>query len=496
MNELFELMSRPEVWALVLAGSVIGYVFGVLPGLNGVTALALLAPIGLYLDPSVAFFFFAALLGAASFAGSVPAILLRIPGTPFSIVTTFDGYPLAKQGRAMEALTISAAASALGGVISVVFLIALFPFARDIVFLFGPAERFWLITLALILVPFLSGIDLLKGLVAALAGISLGFVGRNIVTGDFRYTMGSTYLSSGLDVIAFLAIGVMAVATLFELMARPSNQIDNSGASKVASGQIMAGLRFVLRRPATLFRGSVVGTVTGIIPGLGGTTASFFSYSLERTVSKSARNFGRGAREGVMAPEAANNATAGGGLVPTLMLGVPGSIEWAVLLGIFFMYGIQAGPELLTEHPAVVYGILGGIVLSCVIASTVGVAASFLLAKLTAIQPFYLACGLFGTSMVGAYILRLNFWDIVIAVVGGVIGFYVVNLNYGLLPFALGFILSRDFEYYFFFTLQSGNYDASAFVNSALSTGLVVMCVLVIAFGRRLRRRLMRGVEA
>jgi putative tricarboxylic transport membrane protein len=485
---------NPEVWMLIGAGSLVGYVFGILPGLDGLIALALFAPVGLYLKAEVAFYFFAAMLGAATFAGSVPAILFSIPGTPFSLVTTFDGFPMSRQGRAMEALTISAVASALGAFISVGFLMLSLPVAKQIVMLFGPAEKFWLVLWAFVIVPFLGGADWLKGLIAVTLGVVLASVGRSVVTGQFRYTFGTTYLGGGLGLIPFLAIGVFAISVILRMMSHPQQAIALSSA-KLERSQIWVGILYVLRRPVALFRGSLIGTVVGAIPGLGGVTASFLGYLAARASSKTPEKFGKGFPDGVLAPESANNAVQGGAAITSLLLGIPGSLEWAVVLGIMVMYGIMPGPTLLTEYPDVVWGIIWGIFISNAIASSIGLLAGAQLARLTAIKPLYIIPIVFVTCMIGAYLINNSVWDCMIALVGGLLGYCIHKMNYEHLPFAMGFILGPYIERNFYMGFQAGYHRFSGFFDSTVSIILILCCVFVVVTGPRLRRRLMREVS-
>jgi len=484
---------NPEVILLIVAGSVVGYVFGVLPGLDGLIAMALFAPVGMYLKSGVAFYFFAAMLGAATFAGSVPAILFNIPGTPFSFVTTFDGFEMSRQGRAMEALAISAVASALGAFISVGFLILALPVAAEIVILFGPAEKFWLVLWAFVCIPFLSGKDWLKGLVSVTLGLVLSFVGRSVVTGEFRYTFGTNYLVSGLGIIPFLAIGIFAVRVILEMMSSPGQPIA-VGSVKLDKSQIWVGTSYVLRQPLALFRGSFIGTLIGAIPGLGPVTASFLSYLAARGASKTPEKFGKGNPAGVLAPESANNAVQGGAGITSLILGIPGSLDWAILLGIMVMYGMTPGPDLITEYPDVVLGVIGGIVASNAIASSLGLVAGVQLARLTGIKPLYFTPVIFVTCMTGAYMIHNVIWDCMIALIGGLFGYFIHKQNYELLPFTMGFILGPFIEVNFYQAFQVGLETYSIFFDSAVSIVLILLCVAVVAVGPWLRRRVMREV--
>jgi putative tricarboxylic transport membrane protein len=479
---------------LILIGSAVGYAFGILPGLDGVTGLALFAPLGLYLKSDIAFYFYASMLGAVTFAGSVPAILFNIPGEPLSIVTTLDGYPMSQQGRGMEALSVSAVATALGAFVSVAILILCLPVAQDIVMLFGPAEKFWLVVWAFVAIPFLSGKDWLKGLVSVAFGLVLSFVGRSVVTGEFRYTFGTHYLGSGVGIIPFLAIGVFAVRVILGLLSTPHQPI-SVGSVKVDIRQIWEGAVYVLKKPIALLRASFIGTIIGVIPGIGPITATFFAYMAARGCSKTPERFGKGEPEGVLAPEAANNAEQGGAAITTLLLGIPGNLDWAILLGIMIMYGITPGPDLIREHPNVVLGIIAGTVAGNALGSTIGLFLGTQLARLTGLKPLYVIPFVFVSCMVGAYMINNVLWDCAIAIVGGLCGYFLEKLDYQLLPFTLGFVMGPPIEINFYQTLQIGLGNYGVFFNSVTSFVLLFLCIASIALGPKLRVRISKGEE-
>jgi putative tricarboxylic transport membrane protein len=481
-----EAFMRPEVWALITAGSIIGYIFGVLPGLDGVVGLALFAPLGLYMKSDLTFYFYAALLGAVTFAGSVPAILFNIPGEPLSFVTTLDGHPMSRQGRGMEALAISAVATAMGAFISVAVLILCLPLAQDIVMLFGPAEKFWLVVWAFVAIPFLSGKDWLKGLLSVTFGLALAFMGRSVVTGEFRYTLGVHYLSSGLGIIPFLAIGVFAVRVIFDLLSSPQQPI-SMGSVKLDMHQVWKGALYVFKKPISLLRSAFIGTVIGVIPGIGPVTATFFAYMTARSCSKNPQNFGKGEPEGVLAPEAANNAEQGGAAITTLLLGIPGNLDWAILLGIMIMYGITPGPELIKDHPNVVLGIIGGTVAGNLLSSIIGLFVGTQLARLTGIKPLYIIPIILVSCMVGSFMINNMIWDCAIAILGGLCGYFLEKLGYELLPFTLGFVMAPPVEVNFYQTLQIGLGSYGGFFDSVTSISLIVICIVSIVLGPRLR---------
>jgi putative tricarboxylic transport membrane protein len=278
---------------------------------------------------------------------------------------------------------------------------------------------------------------------------------------------------------------------VLDMMCTPQQAI-SSHAVKIDFRQIWQGFFYVLRRPMALLRNSSIGVFIGFLPGLGGVTASFLSYAVEKGVSKNPGQFGKGFPGGVLAPEAANNAVQGGDALTSLLLGIPGSAEWAVLLGILTMYGFTPGPTLITEHPGVLLGVVWGLVASNFLASFVGLFAGTQLARMTTIKIFYITAVVVVTSMVGAYLIENSIWDCLIALIGGLFGYSIHKLRYGTMPFVLGFILGPLIEKMFYQTWQIGYGTPSAFFNSKVSITVIVFIVALLITGPWLRRRLVR----
>jgi putative tricarboxylic transport membrane protein len=342
-------IADPTVMAVIFFGSLFGLILGLMPGLGAVQGLALALPFTFGWDPLVAMFFYAGIMGSVSEGGAVTAILLNTPGTPINAASCFDGYPMARRGEAGRALGLAAASSALGALFGIIVLIALIPLVRPIVLSFGPPEFFWLILFGLVTITFAARGNLFKGLAAGGVGILVSLVGYRDLFNVTRWTGGSEYLWEGVPLVPFF-IGVFAISELI-IYTTKGGTIARVKAERIevkGMRQVFQGVREMFDYPVTFLRGSVIGTIVGIIPGIGGAVANFISYTSAMQASKNPALFGQGNPEGLVASESANDAKDGGSLLPTLAFGIPGSVEMAVFLGALILHGVQPGPLSIT----------------------------------------------------------------------------------------------------------------------------------------------------
>ncbi|MEQ8699832.1 MAG: tripartite tricarboxylate transporter permease, partial [Bauldia litoralis] len=339
----------PTALLYLVIATLIGVVFGVLPGLSGLTALALLLPLIYGMEPGAGLAFLLAAHAVVNTGGSVTAILLGIPGAPANTATLVDGFPMAKQGRGGEALGAALAASGIGGVIGVVFLIILLPVLQPIVLLFGSPETFCLVIMGITFIAGLGHQNLTIGLISAGFGMYLGFFGYQQVSGVPRYWLDYDYLLNGFRLIP-LALGLFAIPELVSLAASGGTIARDGARTGVLRADVYKGFRTAVSRKWLVLRLSMIGVVIGIIPGIGGETSPWVAYASARQTSPEGDKFGKGAIDGVIAPESANNSKEGGALVPTLAFGIPGSSAMALLLGGFFLVGLEPGPEFLKKH--------------------------------------------------------------------------------------------------------------------------------------------------
>lgn len=472
----------------LVIGTIVGLIFGIIPGLGGPTALALLIPITFGMDTTAAMFLAGGIMGAIPFGGSVTAILLNTPGTAPNAATVYDGYPMTQQGRAGEALGAAATASSLGGVFGILILFLVLPVARDVILLFSPAEFFMLAVLGLCAIAVSTEGKMLKGMIAACFGLMIAFVGYDNVGGGVRFTFGFDYLWDGVSLVPAL-IGLFAVAQIVSLYLAGGAISENPSAVRVS--RVGDGVRATFKHWKTLLRGSAIGAVVGAIPGIGGTVAAFLSYSVTVQTSKDPDSFGKGNIEGVIAPEASNNAREGGSLIPTLAFGIPGSAEMAVFLGLLVLHGIQPGPNLLLQNMHVVTSLMLAIAIASVLASVMCLMVARKLALITLVDVNYLVPIILSVSLVGAYALKSSMYDVMLTVVFGVIGYLMIRFDYPRLPLVIALFLGEVMEVNFRQSMMIARGDWTVFFTRPLSLILFILIVLSVClpFIRYLMRK-------
>ena len=482
---MFEAFSSAAnaVWdvysiGFVFLGCSIGLLFGALPGLGGVSALALVLPLTFGMDPLVAMIFYAAVMGAVPFGGSISAILLNTPGTAPNAATCFDGHPMSRRGEANKALGISATASGLGALFGVIVLLVLLPLVRKVVLLFGPPEFLMLVLVGLTTVALAARGNLLRGLMSGGIGILISLIGYSSVFGVLRFNFGSEYLWDGIELVPFL-IGVFAVSELINYTLRGGK----IAAEKVAlAGRVFDGVKEVFRHKVCFFRSSAIGTCIGIIPGVGGAAANFIAYVTAKESSKHPETFGTGDPEGVVAAESSNNAKDGGALLPTVGFGIPGSAEMAVLLGGFILHGLAPGPMLIKEHLDVVFALLLGLVFSNVIASTLGLFTANYLAKVTLVDVRYVTPVVLVLCFVGSYVMRGSILDVMLALVGGIFGYGLIRFGFSPICLVIGYILGDLAETAFHQSLMISRGSYMIFFSRTISVVLFLCLVVVLVF--------------
>lgn len=466
---------------LVGFGTFLGLVFGLLPGITSLAAMAILLPFTVGMEPMGGMYLFAGIMGSAPFAGSVTAILFNIPGQPVNAATCFDGHPMARKGEASKALGISATASALGALFGIVVLILLLPAVRAVVFAFGPPEFFMLIMFGLVTVAIAAPGNMVKGLVTAGLGVLISIIGYDPMGGALRFNLGSqNYLWDGVGLVAFF-VGIFAVAEVIDYFVR-GGTISLTG-ERVHTGLkgTLAGVKEVFRNLRVFLQGSVVGTVVGILPGVGGTVANFLAYTLAMQTSKHPERFGKGSPEGVVAAESANNAKDGGALLPTVAFGIPGSAETALLLGALILHGFNPGPLFIRDHMEIVWALILGLLVSNLIASTIGLIGADLLTRVTTLNVKYLVPTILVVSLVGVYADRENIWDVLLAIIAGILGYGLLRFGFPIITLVIGFVLGRLAERAFLQSLQMST-DPWIFFQRPISLALFVLIVLFFIF--------------
>ncbi len=444
ISGLLQVLSWPAFGFLLIGGGI-GFVVGILPGLGGLTTLALMLPFAYTIqEPIAAFCFLLGMHAITGTTGDITSILFGIPGEGTSAATIMDGYPMTKNGQAGRALGAALMSSLVAGLEGAVILAISIPIMRPLVLFFGAPELFMLAILGITFLATLSSSSLSKGVLAGGIGLAISSVGIEDHTGTLRYTMGTIYLWEGLS-LAPVVVGLFAFPEIVDLAVRGSS-IAESKVGKISG--VMEGVKDTFRHFWLTMRCGMIGVLVGAVPGVGGGVSQWMAYAHAVQSSKDKHRFGKGAVEGVLGPGAANNSKEGGNLIPTVAFGVPGTTGMAILLGAFLIVGLTPGPEMLTKHLDVTLAMVWILVISNILAA--GVAFLFLsqLVKLTFVRGNLLIPFLVVFVFLGAFSANNDFADIVVACVFGVLGYFMVLFGWPRAPFVLGLVLGRLAERY------------------------------------------------
>jgi putative tricarboxylic transport membrane protein len=461
---------------LVFTGTVLGIFVGAIPGLTGTMVIALMLPLTYGADPQYAMTFLIGIYVGAISGGLISATLLRMPGTPASIVTTLDGYPMAQNGKPERALALGIMSSFAGGMISCVFLVLLARPVAQLSAMFGPFEYFSLVLMALVLIASIGGRSLSRSLLAGVLGILASMPGIAAATGQARLTFGFTELNDGFHLLPVL-IGLFAVNQILrEIMSanalRVPIQLDPN-ASLLTLGDIRT-------HAANMVRSSVIGTWIGILPGIGANIGSVAAYSVAKSISKTPHEFGTGHEAGIVAAESANNATVGGALIPLIAMGLPGSVVETILLGALVIHGLQPGPRLFADSPAIVYTIMGALFLANIAMALVMFRSMRLLAKLTTIPRMYLLPIVFTFCVIGSFAISNRLFDVWVMLGFGLLGFLLESVRIPAAPFVIGFVLGPIAEDNLSQGLMATNGDWSPIVTRPISLLFVLVAVILV----------------
>ncbi|MGW8182901.1 MAG: tripartite tricarboxylate transporter permease [Burkholderiales bacterium] len=468
---------------LAVGGVIAGTVIGALPGLTATMAVAVLVPLTFGMEPASALIALGAIYTGAIYGGAYAAVLLNTPGTPSAIATTFDGYPMARRGDGDLAITLACMASVTGGLVGAAFLLLLAPPLAKFALKFGSVEYFWLAVFGLTLIAALSEGSVLRGLIGGCIGLLLGTIGTAEVGGDIRYTGEFKSLLGGIDVIAAL-IGLYCVPVLMDLVATPDPHLKLT--HEVAGFRFKEALGIAWKAKVNLVRSSVIGTVVGILPGAGGSIASLVAYAEARRVSKNPANFGKGEPNGILATESSNNATVGGGFVPTLVLGIPGTPPDAVILGALLVQGIRTGPSLFGEQSQIVYTFIYGLFLATILMLPVGlVIGRYAFKSIVSIPKAALVPSVAFLTILGSYAVHNNAHETQQMVVLGIMAWVLGRFGFTASPIVLGLILGTIAESGFVQGYLIGNAKGSAlmeFLTRPLSVGIIAFILLTLLY--------------
>lgn len=472
----FGVALQPDVLIYCLLGVSLGTFIGVLPGIGAMAAISLLLPITFYISPEAALVMLAGVYYGAQYGGAVASILLRLPGTPQSAVTTLDGYPMAQQGRAGVALFVSMVSSFAGSMLGIVVLVVLAGWLSEVATSFRSAEYAAMMVLGLVAASTIGSDRPAKAFAMVTLGLILGCVGTDVNSGAQRFTFGIPELMDGINLVA-LAMGLFGVA---EVIGNIRNAERQAAPERVTFRKMMPTRDDLRRMPGATLRGTALGSFFGALPGTGSTLSSFLSYAVERRVARHPERFGNGAVEGVAGPEAANNAAAITAFVPTLTLGIPGDPIMALMLGALVIHGIQPGPEMLTARPDMFWGLvvsfgIGNLLLLILNLPLIGIWVSMLRIPFRYLYPAILIF-----VCLGVYSVRGSAFDIATVAVVGIGGYLLALARFSPALLLLGFVLGPLIETHLRRAMLISRGDPMVFLERPIACGFVIATALLI----------------
>ena len=485
----------PQALLFMLLGVLYGLVIGILPGLGGVVAMALLLPFTYGFEPAATL---ALLLGAhiaTIWGDSVTSILFSVPGSAKGLALCFDGYPMTKQGQAKRALAASATGALLGGVIGAVFLALCIPLIRPVILALGPSEYLMMALWGLTVIATFSEGSLMKGLIASILGVLVAFIGTDVVTATPRFTFGAEFLMDGIS-FPVAMIGLFAVSEMMKLSIKGTPIVDRTLVEEVST--VWDGIRDGLRHWWLIMRSSILGLWIGVLPGVGASVAGLAAYAQAVQTSKTPERFGKGAVEGVIAPDATMGANEGGGLMPTLAFGIPGGESMAILLVAFVSLGIVPGPEMLTKKLDLVFSMVWIIVLANIAVTLIGLGITPWLARLPGLQANLMVPTVLSVCAVGAYAVRGRIEDVMLAAFFGVVGYVMDKYRYSRANFVIGMVLATMIErnLHISLTLYGNDFLLDRPIALALLIFVIVTAALPFVRNWYRRRKLSPGAVA
>lgn len=483
-EQLFSAL--PHVFALanflaVVVGVIAGILVGALPGLSATMAISVLVPFTFGMDPLVALGMMAGIYNGAMYGGAIPAVLLRIPGTPAAVATTLDGYPMAQAGKGGYGLQVALVSSAIGSLASALALMLLAPPLAKLTLMFGPPEVFWIAIFGLTSIVFLVGGNVTKGLLSACFGVLLSLVGADSITGNDRFTWGNLHLLDGINVVVVL-VGLYAMPPAISLLEEMLPEATKSS-MRLHTESIWKAIPSMFGFWKTWVRGSIYGILVGILPGAGGSMAGFLSYNEARSNSKDPESFGKGNPEGIAASEVANNADTAAAMIPALTLGIPGTSVAAVMLGGMMIHGLQPGPMLFREHPDVVYGFMWQFLAAGILLFFLGGSlATNAFAQVLRLPRQLLGPIIMALMVVGVFMIHESMFDVYLMLGFGLIGYAMDRLKFPMAPVVLGLILGEFAEGNLRLALRMSRNDWSILWSRPICQIIIVFTVFIIVW--------------
>ncbi len=470
----FEVAFSLQNLVYAFVGCMIGTLIGVLPGIGPVATIAMLLPITFHLPPTAALIMLAGIYYGAAYGGSTTSILVNLPGESSSVVTCIDGYQMARQGRAGAALSISAVGSFFAGTVGTIIIVLFAEPLTQMAQKFGPSDYCSLMALGLVAAVVLASGSVIKAIAMVFLGLLFGLVGTDVNTGAQRFTFDIPELSDGID-FAPIAMGLFGIA---EIVVNLERRMTRSGAVKVSS---LWPTREEMRRaiPAAV-RGTGLGAILGVLPGGGPTLAAFSSYTLEKKISRTPERFGKGAVEGVAAPESANNAAAQTSFIPMLTLGIPSNAVMALMVGAMIIQGIQPGPEVMTKKPDLFWGMIASMWIGNLMLVIINLPMIGMWVKLLTVPYRFLAPAILLFCAIGAYSLQNSTFHVQQVAIFGVMGYIFSRLGCECAPFLLGLVLGPQMEEYFRRAMLLSRGDPSVFIQRPISLGLLIATAILL----------------
>ncbi len=460
-----------------LAGVIIGMLIGVLPGLGPAATIAILLPVTYGVEPVSAIIMLAGIFYGAQYGGTITSVLLRLPGEASSVVTVFDGFALARQGKAGTALGIAAIGSFIGGTVSIVGLTLLAPVVAGVALDFGPPEYAALSLLGVLLVATVGNGGRMKSVIAAALGLLLATVGRDTFTGASRFTFDSLNLADGIDFVP-IAMGLFGLGEiLYNLEERHTR---TQAPAKVAN--VWPSRRDLRQARGAIGRGSVIGFALGVLPGGGATLSSLVAYAVEKRRAKEPERFGRGAIEGVAAPETANNAAATSSFIPLLTLGIPANATMALMFGALLIQGIPPGPQLVSDHPDLFWGVVNSMYIGNILLLVMSIPMVGIFVKILRVRPSILAPITVLITLLGVYTVANQVFDIFLVIVFGVIGYLMKKFGFEPGPLVLAFVLGSMMEIAVRQSLLIFGGDVTGFFARPISGTVLAILIAVLVF--------------
>ncbi len=475
----FQLILRPQVFLLIFSGTVLGVVFGAMPGVSASMAVALALPFSYAMEPVIAIAFLTSVYCSSITGGGVTAILFKIPGTPANAPTTFDGYPMAQRGEAGRALGISLVCSALGGVVSALAMGMLAPQLSSVALKFGPGELFAVSFLGLSVLSCLDSGNIVKTLISGLIGLWLACIGMDPLLGIPRFTWGNETLLSGVEMIPVM-IGMFAVTEVVKQTVKPRS-IQGIEQTKSVKTRIPSIGDF-FKMKWVILRSAVLGTIVGILPGAGATIASFLSYTTEKKISRHPEQFGTGCDDGIAAAETSNNAATGGSMVPLLALGIPGGNAAAIMMSALALQGVQMGPLLMRTQPDFLSSVFSSMIITNILMVIIAIGVAKVFAKILSVPYSFLGPAIIMLAAIGSYALKNNTGDIVLMAAAGIIGYMLTKQGFSAAALILGLVLGNMCESNLRRAVKLTNGNVFEAFTSPITTPVLLVCLILFIY--------------